>query len=133
MINDLKNVCLFNAGLGEAEKDAFLDCFEANGDSRGGLSKIVAVPAEDKSFQKTRLVSFDSILPQERRVTVVQLDLEGYELQALRGAINTIRREKPILILETVPKDPWFTDNILALGYSRKGTLHDRNTIFHCT
>jgi FkbM family methyltransferase len=130
LINDLKNVFLFNAGLGETEKEAYLDCVNKQGHSRGGRSTIVEAVSDGKTYQKARVVSFDSVLPEGRQVSMIQLDLEGYELAALKGAINTIRRSKPVMILETVPSDPWFADNIRSLGYREVGTLHNRNTIF---
>lgn len=130
ILNDLKNVTLQNAGLGEADKDVYMDCIDERGDNRGGLSKIVETVTKGKIYQKTSVVKFDNILPKERQVSVIQLDVEGYELSALKGSIDIIRRNKPILILETVPSGSWFADNILSLGYRKAGTLHKRNVIF---
>jgi len=36
---------------------------------------------------------------------LVHLDIEGYELYALRGAINTLQRHRPIVVLEYF--EPW--------------------------
>jgi FkbM family methyltransferase len=36
---------------------------------------------------------------------LIQLDVEGYELNALRGAINTIKQHKPVLCIEF--HEPW--------------------------
>ncbi|MDA7644890.1 FkbM family methyltransferase [bacterium] len=36
-------------------------------------------------------------------VSLIKLDLEGFEYQALRGGIKTIQRDKPVLIIEIHP------------------------------
>ena len=71
----------------------------------------------------------DDAIAQDRHVSIIQLDVEFHELEVLRGALATISRCRPILILETVPDDPWFADNILALGYRQDRMLH-ANTVF---
>ena len=52
-----------------------------------------------------------------RNVSIIQLDVEGFEQPALKGAMTTIARCRPILILETLADHTWFTERILCLGY----------------
>jgi FkbM family methyltransferase len=130
-LNNLRNVKLFHAGLGDVERNVFLDYLNKQGDSRGGRSTIVEAETDGKMLQKTKLMKFDSLLPEGRKISVIQLDVEGFELVAIKGAIETIRRDRPVLILETVPDDAWFSETVLDLGYRKSGTLHGRNTIFH--
>ena len=33
---------------------------------------------------------------------LIQLDLEGYEFYALQGGIETIKKHKPVIVIETV-------------------------------
>lgn len=48
---------------------------------------------------------------------LIQLDIEGYELQALKGAVDTIQKHKPVIIIE---------DNGLSIRYNvRKGEVGD--------
>lgn len=49
----------------------------------------------------------------------------SFEQQALSGAMDTIRRCKPVIILETLPSREWLDASILALGYREAGRLHD--------
>jgi hypothetical protein len=65
----------------------------------------------------------------ERHVSIIQLDVEGFEQPALMGAMETIKRCKPILILENCPEPDWLAENILSLGYRISGNLH-KNTVF---
>ena len=47
----------------------------------------------------TPIITIDSLNLSD--VDLIHLDLEGYELFALQGAIETIKRYKPLIVLET--------------------------------
>lgn len=47
--------------------------------------------------------TLDEIIPADRHIGVIQLDIEGYEADALKGARDTVRRCQPIIVLETIP------------------------------
>lgn len=57
----------------------------------------------------------DNIIPKDLPIRFVKIDVEGAELQVLRGAVETIRRTRPIIVFEhglggadcygTVPED----------------------------
>jgi hypothetical protein len=55
--------------------------------------------------------------------------VEGYEEQALRGGEHLVRRDKPILILETVPRSKWFAKLLEDCGYVL-GKRLEANTAF---
>lgn len=74
------------------------------------------------------VVTVDEVIPAERRISIIHLDVEGFEKPALAGALKSIRRCKPILILESLPDEDWLSTNILQLGYKIAGTAYD-NTI----
>ena len=52
----------------------------------------------------------------EQTLVMAHLDLEGREADALRGASVTIRRDRPVLTVETFPKsmEPWHRE-VMAL------------------
>jgi hypothetical protein len=83
----------------------------------------------DSTYEDTRIVALNEVVPQDRNVSIVQLDVEGYEQQALKGALEILKRCLPILILENLPQNPkWHERNIFALGYREIGTI-SRNRI----
>lgn len=51
---------------------------------------------------------------------IIQLDVEGYEINVLRGAIETIKKFKPVITAEN-GKSPAITKLMDSLGYEYKG------------
>jgi FkbM family methyltransferase len=127
-INGLQNIMeLMNAGLGERQGSLSMLTADADGRSLGGSSRIVEKSCEESSII-VQIVTVDEIVPSDRKVSIIQLDIEGFEKPALSGALTTIRRCRPIIILETLPEESWLSENILQLGYRIVGTLHG-NTV----
>jgi FkbM family methyltransferase len=85
-----------------------------------------------------QVVSLDECLPQTR-VDYIKLDVEGHEMPALRGAIQTIRRHRPALAIAGYHRasDLWSIPNFIAdldLGYSIRLRIHTENsfeTVFY--
>jgi len=129
-INGLNNVEIMNAGLGAQSGKLPMKVSDESGRALGGGSRLGTGNGETRNeqFIEADIIMLDDVLPVDRRITVLQLDVEGFEQQALSGAIGTIRRCKPILVLESLPDGRWFKENILSLGYRESGKLHD-NTI----
>ena len=97
-----------------------MNTLDSEGKSLGGSSKVIESDSNmDSSYlEKVKIVSLDTIIPQERNISVLQLDIEGYEKEALIGAIDILKRCRPILLLENPLPDPtWLEQNILSLGY----------------
>jgi len=65
-----------------------------------------------------------------QNVTLIQLDLEGYEPQALRGAINTIKKWKPHLILECAANYEQVREVIEPLGYVKIKEITRLDSVF---
>jgi FkbM family methyltransferase len=131
LLNGLENVTLKNAGLGEANAVKKMLVQTDDGTNLGGASRIVN-EQENGTTIKIAIVSIDQSVPSDRNVSVIQLDVEGYEKEALQGALNTLQRCKPILILEDNHDDlitsEWFLKNIMSLGYVLSGKVH-MNTV----
>ncbi len=126
LINDLRNVTLSNAGLGSEEGQLPMQV------SKGASNKVLDVSPTSTDSSNAILVPIvriDDVVPDDRRVTILHLDVEGFEKPALRGAMATIERNKPILILERIPHEGWLDEELVALGYKYAGTVH-ANTIF---
>lgn len=126
VINDLGNVTLTNAGLGAEEGQFPMQV------TRGAANKVLEsddVGADAEHVIQVPIVRIDDVVPSDRKVTILQLDVEGFEKPALSGALATIRRNKPILILERAPKEGWLDKELVELGYKYAGSAC-HNTIF---
>lgn len=134
LLNSIKNVELINAGLGNEKQQKHLQIKDTKGKHIGGASTVVN--EEKKGHTQTiEIVCIDDIIPASKKVSLIQLDVEGYELNALKGAINTIKLNLPILILEdnlNAIESDWFRKNISSLGYNATNTLHN-NIVLKCS
>ncbi len=127
VLNDIKNVHLIHAGLGAREASGEVIVEDKKGKGLGGCSRIVESVGEGHVTEEVNIVSLDQVIPLDREISILQLDVEGYEEKALQGGIELIKRCRPILILEDdqgVTKGQWFKDHILTLGYRIDSNLH---------
>jgi len=133
-INGLHNVKLRNAGLGEQRCTVSMMTSDSKGRALGGGSQIILNNnlVNESSYQAVEIVTVDNIVPSDRTISIIQLDVEGFEKPALAGALKTIQRCKPIIILETLPNSDWLSENILQLGYKISEKVHF-NTILRET
>jgi FkbM family methyltransferase len=131
IINGIENVELMQAGLGEKSSSVEILIKDKKGTSLGGSSTITDKQDGKGNVVEIKIVTIDDIIPEDRNISIIQLDIEGYEKQALMGAIETIKRCRPIIIVEddtNLTKSKWFQENILPLKYHISGKLH-YNTI----
>lgn len=129
-LNELDNVVLRHAGLGAESGTARLAITDTSGRPVAGASRVIRGPARSRWFEneQIQIVSIDEAIPDDRRIVVIHLDIEGYEQWALAGAMRTIERCRPLLVLETLPEEDWIEENLAPLGYVRQGTV-DINSI----
>jgi FkbM family methyltransferase len=97
--NNLTNVMLIHAGLGT---DRTIAQVQTHGPGRahyGGAARIMRDPAK-KTFrpQQVALLSIDQFGFDD--LSLIQLDIEGFELEALRGAARTIAAQHPVIVVE---------------------------------
>ena len=118
LLNGLDNVVLAHAGLDARSGDGAIAIRSADGVALGGISHLVGpADAAPGTTESVALTSIDEIVPPDRRVGVVQLDVEGHEQAALEGALATITRCRPMLVLESPPEPGWFDRHLGGLHY----------------
>ncbi len=130
LLNHLENVVLSHAALDANSGRALLATSDTDGLALGGGSHLVSASAQadTASSEEVPLLSVDDVVPGDRRVAVIQLDVEGHEQEALTGAMRTITRCRPLIVLETMPAESWFAEHLSPCGYRVAGAL-DQNTV----
>lgn len=121
-LNGLSNVTLTNAALSNRDGEVLFQTRDAEGRSLGGLSKFVT--EDGPGVEPVRAVMLDYVVPLDRKLSILQLDVEGHEKQALKGAWHLIHRWQPILILEYLGQAQWISRTFRGLNYSQIGKLH---------
>jgi hypothetical protein len=109
---------------------------DARGRPLGGQSRLVEADDEAAASERVPVVAVDDVVGAGRNVSALHLDIEGSERAALAGALETLRRCRPLLVLEILDDgalldDAWFADHILPLGYRRTGSLR-HNAVLQC-
>jgi FkbM family methyltransferase len=123
-----------------------LQCAAAGSNS---LTKVQEIPTSGKKYilntsTASRLdtikgepcltVTLDEIIPIDVKVHLIKIDVEGNELDVLRGSKKILRRHHPKLIIEFVSgiSDPDILEFLDALGYTYSVPPqpdHERNLI----
>jgi FkbM family methyltransferase len=111
-LNELQNVTLRHGALSGEPGVGSLATTNPAGRLSGGGSRLTVNPLDGVSVEPVPLVTVDEVVPESRDVGLVELDVEGHEQQALLGALRTIERCRPILILESLPAEDWLREHL---------------------
>ena len=124
--NGLTNVTPYKLGLSNRVGNAEINIFNQSGNNSlfrtdTGIRKSYVAPRRLLGQQTIRLTTLDELI-QDLSLTppdLIKMDIEGGELDALRGARRTIETYQPILLIEY--------DSLLcqAAGYASSDLLAD--------
>ena len=137
------NIELFNYGIGDKveEKDILLR--DNEGSEIGGaalydfdrpdrmkmLDKLYKFDKDNMNSNQTettKITTLDNIIPEKwkRNVSIIQLDIEGYEEKALMGGLTIIEQSLPMIIIEEwdfmgqdILNTPFYKEEIFGRGY----------------
>lgn len=124
-LNQMSDVRVERVALGEDSYSAKVVTTETLGEAGDQVFDLGGGSFVDRWGDHDCVVRpLDSLLPGDIDIGVIHLDVERYEERALAGAMSTIQRCHPTLILETVPWR-WVNDNLAPLGYRNRGTVHN--------
>lgn len=99
-LNKYNNVFVYPFALGEKKSKNKLHVID---ETNSGMSTI-AVDENTTVYNTMQIdiVQLDSFFESEniKKVDFIKIDVEGYELEVLKGAVKTIEKYKPILLIE---------------------------------
>ena len=128
--NHVKNVKTFNYGLGDKEEHIDTMWFGFYGNKPNiGMMRINqlygCVQQEVKvNFDVKRLD--DVFSNSEEKIGLIKIDVEGYEKNVINGAMEIIKKHKPVIIVENW--NDYEYKELLELGYVKH--VEKENTIF---
>jgi len=121
IINSLGNVYTYEAGLSNQEADIELEVPDYTAETNIGAFSIDKEVRENEYECKTSggkekmiLMTLDGIGFED--VRLLKIDVEGHELEVLKGGIETIKRNNyPPIIFEAWTWKPWYQEKRKAL------------------
>lgn len=122
--NSLDNVHIFPVALGSAEGSATLSVAAEAHSGQSTLGEFIYPDVTLSTETPTSVRSLDALMAENNiaRLDFLKLDVEGSETRLLYGAANTLRKFRPVLLLEVsdsaLRKQSSSSDELLALVQS---------------
>lgn len=113
-LNSIKNVYAYNMAVGAKEGHVYIPSMDYESTNNfGGVSV-----KENIQGEKIQLVNLDDFLEIDL-CKLIKIDVEGMEIDVLKGAVNIISRHSPILYLENdrVEKSKELIEYLWSLDY----------------
>lgn len=102
-IGSISNISLYNCGLSDSPGKA-IDLFD---NENCGATKVV-----ENREGNIVLKTIDEIMCDATTCDLIYLDIEGMEYKALEGAVDTINKHRPVVVLENKGLIPGFGGDI---------------------
>jgi len=114
LLNRLKNVKVINFAIGEKER---ITKIYINKENLGASSLIEK--SKNCTEQKVKMISLDKLIKslKIKKIDVIKIDVEGYELNVLKGAKKLLKKFRPLIIIEIRKKHKKKIEKILEDKY----------------
>ena len=102
LINRLANVRVFKEGLAEQSGAAVLHVADSEHNGQNTLGTFGHQGVECVDNIEISLTTLDSLRDKGEivRIDVLKMDAEGAEMRILKGAVQVLQRDKPVLLME---------------------------------
>jgi FkbM family methyltransferase len=114
-LNSIANVDAVKSALGAADGVSSIPSYDPSVNCPWGLARLESPHMVPRRGEVIRVRTIDGLaLP---RLNFIKLDIEGYELDALRGASATIARCRPVIYLEFNENRAAIAEWLRSAGY----------------
>jgi FkbM family methyltransferase len=94
--NTLSNVSLFELAVGDQRATVELELPPHGANS--GMHHVAKVVDAESSLFAAQMVAIDALAIKD--IDLIKIDVEGFEGRVIRGAIETIQRDRPVIAYE---------------------------------
>jgi FkbM family methyltransferase len=133
------NIEVINKGLSSREGEAFLYIPQRKGQSLTGWASLApnnCPETQEHTKKPVRVCPLDSF--NIERVAFIKIDVEGHEIEVLKGGANTLRSNRPIVLVEIKSHNIAEAFSLFAdMGYEQRkferfvnATSEEENYIF---
>jgi FkbM family methyltransferase len=122
-----ERIAAVTVGCSETAERRDLFCVPAN---EGGASFVKRSAAA--TVESCELRPLDALCEGCASVDVIKVDVEGFELNVLKGAVRTLEKHRPLLIVEIFgeQQEKEIGNFLKGLGYAKQSVLDSRNFCF---
>lgn len=100
LISSFPNVKVFDVALNDAVGEVSFQHVTSNPSYSGLKRRRYDRPHETVAEISVKTDLLDNIIPEGLPISLMKIDVEGAELQVLRGGAQTIRKSRPVIIFE---------------------------------
>lgn len=100
MFRDRPQVTVLDLALSDRSGERTFQHVRTNPAYSGFLRRRYDRPGEEVEEIRVRTAALDDVLPADLPIRLVKVDVEGAELEVLRGAVRTLTRYRPVVVFE---------------------------------
>lgn len=94
------NICIYAVALSDRQGTSSFQHVVSNPGYSGLQQRRYDRPDEEIQEIEVKTGLLDNLIPSNVRIAFIKVDVEGAELQVFRGAVQTIRKNRPVIVFE---------------------------------